>query len=103
MTGRFQRLAVTDRAGVTIHVDGEPVQALAGDTLLTALRVAGLSLGPDDAGGAPRAGFCLMGACQDCWVWAADGGRLRACTSYVEDGMAVATEAPEGRWPTTAS
>jgi len=31
-------------------------------------------------GGAPRAGFCLMGACQDCWVWMDDGGRVRACT-----------------------
>ncbi len=103
MTGRFQRLAETDRAAITIHVDGQVVEALVGDTLLVALCLAGLSLGANDAGGEPRAGFCLMGACQDCWLWAADGGRLRACTTYVEDGMAVLTEAPEGQWPTTAS
>jgi NADH dehydrogenase/NADH:ubiquinone oxidoreductase subunit G len=101
--GRFQRLTETDRAAVTIHVDGQAVEALAGDTLLVAFRLAGLSLGPHDAGGQPRAGFCLVGACQECWLWAADGGRLRACTTYVEDGMVVATEAPEGRWPTNAS
>jgi hypothetical protein len=46
-------------------------------------------------GDGPRAGFCLMGACQDCWVSAADGERLRACTTYVAAGMAIVT-APEG-------
>jgi len=37
----------------------------------------------------PRAGFCLMGACQDCWVALTDGRRLRACTTLAEDGMAL--------------
>jgi D-hydroxyproline dehydrogenase subunit gamma len=32
-----------------------------------------------------------MGACQDCWVATADGASLRACTTYVEDGMAIVT------------
>jgi aerobic-type carbon monoxide dehydrogenase small subunit (CoxS/CutS family) len=42
----------------------------------------------------PRAGFCLMGACQDCWVWLADGSRLRACTTLLAEGMQVRTEPP---------
>jgi NADH dehydrogenase/NADH:ubiquinone oxidoreductase subunit G len=33
-----------------------------------------------------------MGACQDCWVWSAEGGRIRACTTPVADGMALFTE-----------
>ena len=41
-----------------------------------------------------RAGFCLMGACQDCWVWLADGPRVRACTTPVAEGMHVLTHAP---------
>ena len=35
-----------------------------------------------------RAGFCLMGACQDCWVWLADGRRVRACTTRGRRGHA---------------
>ncbi|MCG7391597.1 (2Fe-2S)-binding protein [Microvirga sp. ACRRW] len=43
-------------------------------------------------GGAPRAGFCLMGACQDCWVSLVGGERVRACTTLAADGMAVWTD-----------
>ena len=39
-----------------------------------------------------RAGFCLMGACQDCWVELADGRRVQACSTTVEPGMAVLVE-----------
>jgi predicted molibdopterin-dependent oxidoreductase YjgC len=35
-----------------------------------------------------------MGACQDCWVWLADGSRLRACTTLLAEGMQVCTEPP---------
>jgi NADH dehydrogenase/NADH:ubiquinone oxidoreductase subunit G len=37
-----------------------------------------------------------MGACQDCWVWMADGTRARACTTAVADGMQILTGPPEG-------
>jgi predicted molibdopterin-dependent oxidoreductase YjgC len=38
-----------------------------------------------------------MGACQDCWVELTDGRRLRACTTLVEDGMAVVSQVrPKG-------
>ena len=40
-------------------------------------------------GGTPRAGFCLMGACQDCWVVVDGMGRVRACATLAEDGMEV--------------
>jgi NADH dehydrogenase/NADH:ubiquinone oxidoreductase subunit G len=40
-------------------------------------------------GDGPRAGFCLMGACQDCWVAVEGMGRVRACTTLAQDGMAV--------------
>ena len=32
-----------------------------------------------------------MGPRQDCWVWTADGGRLRACTTPVTEGMSIVT------------
>ena len=101
-TGRLRRLAETARAPVTIRVDGVPVTALAGDTVLVAVLAAGRVLRQADFGGGDRAGFCLMGACQDCWVWNAEGGRLRACSTEVLEGMAVSTNAPESTWPNLA-
>lgn len=91
MSGQFRRLAETGRARLAITIDGEPVEALAGDTVLTALLAHGRRVRVAEFGGQPRAGFCLMGACQDCWVRLADGRRLRACTSFAEAGMALET------------
>jgi NADH dehydrogenase/NADH:ubiquinone oxidoreductase subunit G len=93
--GRFVRLAETDRRPMTIVVDGEPVRAFEGDTLLVAMLTAMGYLRTSEFGDGRRAGFCLMGACQDCWVWAATGDRLRACSTSVVDGMAISTQQPE--------
>ena len=61
-----------------------------GDTLLTALLAAGAGhLRDSEFGDGPRAGFCLMGACQDCWVVVEGLGRVRACATLAEDGMEV--------------
>jgi len=96
--GRFVRLAETDRREMTIVVDGKPVQALEGDTLLVAILSAIGHLRTSEFGDGRRAGFCLMGACQDCWVWTATGDRLRACSTSVVDGMAISTGEPEDAW-----
>ena len=90
---RLVRLAEHDRPDVTIFHDGKPLDALAGDTLLTALLCNGVAPRRNEFDGGLRAGFCNMGACQDCWVVLEDGSRLRACTTEVEDGMRVC--APE--------
>ena len=92
---RLVRLAETDRPGITIHHDGRRLEALAGDTLLTALLCNGVALRRNEFDGGLRAGFCNMGACQDCWVVLEDRRRLRACTTEVQDGMRV--RAPESR------
>ena len=94
--GRFVRVAETDRRAMTIVVDGEPVRAFEGDTLLVAMLSAMGHLRTSEFGDGRRAGFCLMGACQDCWVWSAKGDRLRACSTSVVEGMAISTEQPEG-------
>jgi NADH dehydrogenase/NADH:ubiquinone oxidoreductase subunit G len=96
--GRFVRLAETGRRPITIVVDGKPVQALEGDTLLVAMLSAIGHVRTSEFGDGRRAGFCLMGACQDCWVWTAAGERLRACSTAVVDGMAISTQQPEGTW-----
>jgi len=96
---RFVRLNETYRAAVNFIIDGRPASALQGDTLLTAILQQGDHVRRSEFGGEKRAGFCLMGACQDCWVWTAEGGRLRACSTEVAEGMAVSTQAPELTWP----
>jgi NADH dehydrogenase/NADH:ubiquinone oxidoreductase subunit G len=88
---QFHRLAERDRPTVTIAIDGRPFAALRGDTLLTALLLAGTRVRSAEFGGGERAGFCLMGACQDCWVVLADGRRVRACTTPVAEGLAAVT------------
>ena len=87
--GRFLRLAEAGRRPIALFIGGERIQALEGDSLLTALLLARGSLRHSEFGDGARAGFCLMGACQDCWVTLDDGRRLRACTTLAEDGMAL--------------
>jgi predicted molibdopterin-dependent oxidoreductase YjgC len=89
---QFHRLAERDRPVVRIAIDGRACEALVGDTLLTALLANGRRLRLSEFGDGPRAGFCLMGACQDCWVALDDGTRLRACSSFVADGMRIVTQ-----------
>ncbi|WP_426959084.1 (2Fe-2S)-binding protein [Muricoccus radiodurans] len=87
---RAVRLLDQDRPAIAITVDGAAIAAKRGDTLLTAILTAGLNhLRTSEFGDGPRAGFCLMGACQDCWVSIAGLGTRRACTTLAEDGMAV--------------
>lgn len=99
MTAASPRLIrVLDRTApaVTITVDGEVVQAFAGESVLVAVLAHTTRLREHEVDGTPRAGFCLMGACQDCWVWLAGGHRVRACTTPVVAGMAVSTRQPPG-------
>jgi predicted molibdopterin-dependent oxidoreductase YjgC len=98
MGGRFVRLAETQRRAVMIVVDGKPVQALEGDTVLVAILGALGHVRTSEFGDGKRAGFCLMGACQDCWVWTVAGERLRACSTALTQGMAISTQQPEGAW-----
>jgi predicted component of type VI protein secretion system len=98
---RFVRLAETDRPTLTLQVDGRPATALVGDTLLVALLNHGRRLRDSEFGDGPRAGFCLMGACQDCWVWTSAGKRVRACSTPVEEGMSICTRPPAQHWPPT--
>jgi len=87
--GQFHRLVPRDGAPIPFTIDGAPAVAREGDLLLTAILLHRASLRRFEFGDADRGGFCLMAACQDCWVSFADGSRARACTTLVETGMAV--------------
>ena len=90
-SGQFVRVAEHDRQPITLTIDGALLTVLQGDTLLTAMLIHGRRLRISEFGDGPRAGFCLMGACQDCWVDLDDGRRLRACSSLAADGMVIVT------------
>lgn len=86
---RLVRRADAERARIPFTLDGAPAEALAGDTLLTAILATADHVRTSEFGDGRRAGFCWMGACQDCLVWVEGLGRVRACTTLLEPGMAV--------------
>ncbi len=98
MSARFIRLNETDRKPVIITVDGQSVEVLEGDTLMMAVLSYKQTLRSNDFDDKHRSGFCLMGACQDCWVWTENGERIRSCTTYVEQGLKIVTREPEALW-----
>lgn len=79
--------------GPVIHcrIDGRPVEARQGQTVLAVLLLNGNFVRKHDVDGSERAGFCLMGACQDCWVWFGPDRRGRACSTPVTEGMEICT------------
>lgn len=83
------RLLDQQRDAIAFTVDGRPIEARRGDTLLTAMLAAGLGhVRSSEFGDGGRAGFCWMGACQDCWVLV-EGRVARACSTLAEPGMQV--------------
>lgn len=84
------RLLDQDRPRIGLTVDGQALEARQGDTLLTAMLAAGLDhVRTSEFGDGGRAGFCWMGACQDCWVLVEGKGVVRACTTLAEPEMRV--------------
>lgn len=83
----LKRLAESGRPAVPFTLNGQACTALAGDTVLTAVLTQADCVRHSEFSGAPRAGFCMMGACQDCWMQLEDGSRLRACSTFIEPDM----------------
>jgi predicted molibdopterin-dependent oxidoreductase YjgC len=92
--GQFVRAVSRQGPRITLHFDGEALEACEGDSLLAALLTQRPFLRRTEFGSEPRAGFCMMGACQDCWVWSETGGRLRACTTNATAGMVLRSQPP---------
>jgi predicted molibdopterin-dependent oxidoreductase YjgC len=80
-----------DRQPLSFEINGNACTGFVGDTVLTAVLACGDHVRHAEASGLPRAGFCGMGACQDCWMDTADGPRLRACTTPLVAGMKLLT------------
>ncbi|MCV4283061.1 (2Fe-2S)-binding protein [Pseudomonas capsici] len=88
----LKRLVELDRPVLSFTLDGQPASGLQGDTLLTAVLTASEHLRGSDFSAQPRAGFCMMGACQECWVRLEGGQRVRACSTLLQAGQMVNRE-----------
>lgn len=89
----LRRLGRPLSAQIELMVDGHRISAHEGETVLTALNAELGHIRSFEFRDEKRAGFCNMGACQDCWLWTATGERIRACSTLVEDGMRLCTNA----------
>jgi D-hydroxyproline dehydrogenase subunit gamma len=79
------------RPSFSFLVDGEPVEARAGETVAAALLAAGRrelrrTAGRDE----PRGLYCVMGVCWECAVLI-DGRTVRACVVPAAPGLSVET------------
>lgn len=92
---QFVRVAETNREAIQFYLNGVACTGLAGDSVLTAILTHQPCVRSTEFSQEPRAGFCLIGACQDCWVWHEDGSRLRACTTRLREGARLCTKAPQ--------
>ena len=74
---------------VTFRFDGRDVEASQGETIASALWVAGIrALRASSRTGEPRGVYCCMGVCFDCLV-RVDGTPVRACTTPVAASLVV--------------
>jgi D-hydroxyproline dehydrogenase subunit gamma len=87
----LKRLARQNLPSVPFSLNGKPCAGRVGDTVLTAILTQADCLRLSDFSHEPRAGFCQMGACQDCWVLTSEGKRIRACSTPLTQGMDLRT------------
>jgi predicted molibdopterin-dependent oxidoreductase YjgC len=85
-----------DKDTVTLHINGQPVDARAGASVIAALSQNGPGLTRLSVQGEPRSAMCGMGVCQECRVLI-NGVRRLACQTPVAPGMVVQTAAMELR------
>jgi len=74
---------------VSITVNGEPIEAFAGETVYAALSAAGFKGLRESKTGESRGAFCGMGVCYECLVTIDGKPQQRACITPVRDGMEI--------------
>jgi predicted molibdopterin-dependent oxidoreductase YjgC len=88
----FERHATTGRV-LRLTFDGKAIDAREGDSVAAALLAAGVSVFRETSiSGAPRAPYCMIGACFDCLVEIDGIANRQACMVAAVDGMSVRTQ-----------
>jgi predicted molibdopterin-dependent oxidoreductase YjgC len=86
----FKKLHDDGAGCVTVTIDGREVRVPAGESVAAAALIHGLQPFRTSAvSGAPRAPYCMMGACFDCLVEIDGTPNRQACQVRVAEGMAI--------------
>lgn len=86
----MRRIPRDDAAQVRMEFEGQPLLALAGDTVAAALLAGGhWRFRSTPVSGAARGPFCMMGICFDCLVEIDGVANRQACMVEVRDGMQI--------------
>jgi hypothetical protein len=89
----FRSLSPAEGEAVGFSFDGRALQASAGASVAAALLSAGVSVfRTTPVSGAPRAPYCMMGACFDCLVEIDGVPNRQSCLVTVREGMRVRTQ-----------
>jgi predicted molibdopterin-dependent oxidoreductase YjgC len=89
----FKRLLEAAGGRIRVTVDGNPVEARAGDSVAAAMLAAGLDhCRTTPVSGAKRAPYCMMGVCFDCLVTIDGIGNRQGCLVEVRKGMRIETQ-----------
>lgn len=81
-----------DHPDVTLQLNGQPVVAAAGETVLSVLSAVGLRQVARNDHGQASGAFCGMGVCHCCLVQIDGRPKRRACQTVVRAGMQVETQ-----------
>jgi len=84
---------------VRVFLNGEPVQAPAGQSVGAFLLTAGhRATRTTRFGGKPRGMFCGIGICFDCLVTIDGATNQRACVTRIVEGMKIKTQDGSGEF-----
>lgn len=82
-----------EKKEVTIFYNGQPIKALEGEPIASALMAAGIkSFRTTAKRKEPRGIFCAIGRCTDCMMVVDGIPNTRTCVTMVKDGMKVETQ-----------
>lgn len=86
----FRKLHDPGPATVTVHIDGLPVIAEAGESVAAVLlrQAEGWSR-TTPVSQSRRAPYCMMGVCFECLVEVDGCGSVQGCLTPVQDGMRI--------------
>ncbi|HMR49427.1 MAG TPA: (2Fe-2S)-binding protein [Arachnia sp.] len=81
---------------IIFTLDGEPIEALEGQTIAGAVLASGRTAWRSTTAGEHRGVFCGIGVCFDCIVTVSEARDVRACLRRVRDGDQVRTQDDSG-------
>ena len=80
------------QADMTVHINGQSVDAAIGETVLSVIQSLGLRQIARNDHDQISGAYCGMGVCQCCLVRIDGRHKRRACQTVVRDGMQIETQ-----------